>query len=377
MKTTQWTLLLLATLVPACGGGGAGGSSSSPQQVAPLRELAAQRGILIGALDGHAHFAQDANPLHEGTFDREFAVTSTYVDISVLHPAQNTYWYEAYLDGTVDRNEAAGAQLLLTPLVYHDFALPGWILSNESNWTRDSLSAVLREWIQTTVGRYAGRVHAWVVVNEPLSYDSNGLQDNIWLRVIGPDYIDLAFQWAREADPAARLFLNDTNIETSDWNDPVNSWMATRAEQFRSLVAGMVQRGVPVDGVGFQMHTNLSSSGPHAQPRVPAGLAVELQFYSDLGLGIAITEWDVAIDNAPGTLEERLQQQAQVYGETMAVLVAQPAVEIIHLWGVSDSSAEYQSFAGVPPEVGQPVLFDVNYEPKPAYFAVRDALSGP
>jgi endo-1,4-beta-xylanase len=229
---------------------------------------------------------------------------------------------------------------------------------------------VLRNWIQTTVARYRGEVYGWVVVNEPLAYDTVALYDNVWRRVIGDDYIDLAFQWAQEADPDARLYLNETQIEASE-----PDWMGYRADFFHALVQGLVARAVPVHGVGFQMHSNLAGLH-HPAPRDPALVAVQMQRYADLGLDVAFTEWDVAIDGAPGTVDERRQQQAQVYHDHAAACVAQPACRIIHLWGVSDAVAQYADFAGVPADEGQPVVFDVSYAPKPAYFALRRALWG-
>lgn len=359
--TTRLCLLLVASVTWA-------------EEGPSLRTLAERRGIHLGAADGHAPFEELVKPLHERTFEREFAITTTYVDMVDLQPAQGEFHYEAYLDGVVRRNREAGTELFLSPLVWHDYRLPRWL--TEGIWTRETLSDVLRTWIRATVARYRGQVFAWVVVNEPLSYESVALYNNVWRRVIGDDYIDLAFRWAHEADPDARLYINETNVETSDPSDPLNGWMAPRADLYHTLVRRLRKADVPLHGVGFQMHTHLAENGNHAGPRDPRGLAAELRRYANLDLRIAITEWDVAIEGASGTLDERLDRQAQVFRETMEVIVAQPAVEIVHIWGASDAVAEYPTYAGVPPEECQPVLFDVRYEPKRSYFAVREVLAG-
>jgi endo-1,4-beta-xylanase len=88
------------------------------------------------------------------------------------------------------------------PLVWH-YSLPKWI--NEGNFSRDELIEILRTHIKTLVGRYRGQIPVWDVLNEAINRDGS-LRDTIWLRNIGPEYIDMAFQWAHEADPQAKLF---------------------------------------------------------------------------------------------------------------------------------------------------------------------------
>src|SRR5207302_7761217 len=100
----------------------------------------------------------------------------------------------------------------------------------------------------TLVGRYKGRVSYWDVVNEAID-DSGNLRNTIWLQVIGPDYIDMAFRWAHEADPAAKLLYNDYSAEG----------LGRKSDAVYTLVRSLLQEGVPIQGVGLQSHFTLSS----------------------------------------------------------------------------------------------------------------------
>ena len=122
--------------------------------------------------------------------------------------------------------------------------LPAWL--TEGTWTRDELIAIIREHITTVVGHYRGRVAAWDVVNEGVG-DDGSLRDTIWLRGIGPEYIDMAFRWAHEADPDALLF----------YNDYAGEGLGTKSDAIYALVQGLLERGVPINGVGLQMHVSL------------------------------------------------------------------------------------------------------------------------
>ena len=125
-------------------------------------------------------------------------------------------------------------------LLWHE-QLPAWI--TQGTWTRATLEPVLKQYVQTVVAHYRGKVDSWDVVNEPLA-DDGTLRQNLWYRVIGPDYISLALQWARQADPNVKLFINDYGAERP----------SAKRDGLLRLVNDLRSRGVPLDGVGFQAH---------------------------------------------------------------------------------------------------------------------------
>ena len=115
---------------------------------------------------------------------------------------------------------------------------PTWLTSVP--YSRDQLIGILHEHIQTVVGHFRGKVAQWDVVNEGIG--------GFWWDHIGPEYIDMAFRWAHEADPAAKLFYNDFGAEG----------LGGKSDQVYALVRGLKQRGVPIDGVGLESHFDLN-----------------------------------------------------------------------------------------------------------------------
>ncbi|HYF35592.1 MAG TPA: endo-1,4-beta-xylanase, partial [Prosthecobacter sp.] len=145
---------------------------------------------------------------------------------------------------------------------------PAWLESQ--SWTREELRQVLREHVATAVSRYQGRVQLWDVVNEAIDEDG-GRRQSLWQRVIGDDYIELAFRWAHEADPKAVLLYNDFNGEG----------LGRKSDAIYELLRDLKNRGVPIHGVGLQMHMTVGKIPPQKEFRA------NLQRLADLGPGVA------------------------------------------------------------------------------------------
>ena len=325
---------------------------SSPTPAPSLRALAQARGIAIGAAVGPQYLRDE--PAYAETLGREFSMLTpeNVMKFGLVHPQPDRYDF-ADADFIVDFAEAHDMQVRGHNLVWH-FQLPTWL--TEGTWTRDELIDILREHITTVVGHYRGRVAAWDVVNEAVG-DDGSLRDSIWLRGIGPDYVDMAFRWAHEADPDAMLF----------YNDYAGEGLGTKSDAIYALVQGLLERGVPIDGVGLQMHVSLRWS-----PR-PQDVAANMERLGALGLQVHITEMDVAIQGAPGSVEERLAAQANVYRDMMDVCLNSSACKAFVTWGLTDRHSWVPLFTGNP---DAPLLFDESYRPKPAYYAIMDALAG-
>ena len=198
----------------------------------------------------------------------------------------------------------------------------------------------------TVVGRYRGRILAWDVVNEAVS-DNNGQMrtDSFWHQRIGPEYIAMAFQFAREADPNAILYYNDYSAEGS----------GAKSDAVFNLVSGLVSQGVPIDGVGWQMH----QINPF---RIQQAHRTNAQRLGSLGLEVSITEMDVRI-SLPTTAQE-LSEQALAYRDLVEFCLAQPNVKTLVTWGFTD---KYSWIPGFFSGFGDALIFDMNYQPKPAY----------
>ncbi len=342
MKTTAILISLLVVVLLA------------PQLMAadePLRALGMPHEVRIGASASAPAMRNDAT--YVATLAREFGVTTPEdaMKFWTLHPARDRYNFTD-ADMIVDFAQANGMQVRGHTLVWH-LALPTWI--TQSGFNRDELITILHEHIQTVVGRYRGRVAAWDVVNEAFNADGS-LRNSFWLQNIGPEYVEMAFRWAHEADPQALLFYNDYNNEVAN----------AREDAIYRMAQDFVNRGVPIHGVGFQMH--LSVTHPPSRDAV----VTAMERLAQLGLQAHITELDVKIQNGTGTMEELLNAQAQVYRDMLSACLEVTNCPVFMTWGVTDLYSWIPQTTGRP---DAPLLFDTAYQPKPAYFALVELLA--
>jgi endo-1,4-beta-xylanase len=255
-------------------------------------------------------------------------------------------------DAIVAVAEEHGMKVRGHTLVWHN-QLPSWLI--ERQWTRDELIEILREHITTVVGHYRGRIWAWDVVNEAVE-DDGSLRDTLWLQGIGPEYIEMAFRWAHEADPDALLFYNDYNGEG----------LGKKSDAIYALVADLRKRGVPIDGVGLQMHISLEGAPS------PEDVAANMKRLGALGLQVHITEMDVRIQE-PVT-EEKLAAQARIYHSMLDVCLVAPNCTAFVTWGFTDSHSWIPDFF---PGSGAALIFDEFYRPKPACSEMVGTLADP
>jgi endo-1,4-beta-xylanase len=285
------------------------------------------------------------------TLGREFDMVTPENEMKFgpVHPGPATYNFSS-ADAIVDFALKHGMQVKGHTLVWHS-QLPTW-LTNRS-WTRDELMAVLRDHITTLIGRYKDRVGYWDVVNEAID-DSGNLRNTIWLQVIGPDYIEMAFRWAHEADPNAKLIYNDYGTEG----------LGRKSDAVYALVRGLLQKGVPLQGVGLQGHFILSS------PPKLEDVSANLSRLAALGVDAYVSELDIRIQTPVSDM--KLSDQATLYGAIAEACLSAPNCKAIGLWGFTDKYSWIPSFY---PGYGNALIFDSQYLPKPAYLSLSDTLS--
>lgn len=233
-------------------------------------------------------------------------------------------------------------------LVWHS-QLPGWLTSG--TWTADELRAVLKNHIQTEVRHYRGKVFAWDVVNEAFNEDGT-YRETIFYNTLGPGYIADALRWARQADPKVKLYLNDYNIEA----------VGPKSDAYYHLAKELKAQGVPLDGIGLQAHLAL-------QYGYPATLEDNLRRFSKLGLDTSLTEVDIRMI-LPAT-EEKLAQQAEWYGDLTEACLAVRRCVGITVWDYTDKYSWIPAFFE---GQGAALPWDEELQPKPAYYAIREAL---
>lgn len=325
----------------------------------PLRILAQKHGVQIGAavfsngLDKKFDNGRYAEIL-AGEFNMITAENEMKFD--AMEPIQDYFDFSSG-DAIVQFAEMNGMTVRGHTLIWHN-QLPHWVPSG--SWTRDSLLKVMKNHIETIVSHYRGKIAYWDVVNEAIDDPiPNQLRDTIWRKTIGDDYIDEAFRAAHKADPDAKLFYNDYGADG----------YTSKATAIYNLVKGMLERGVPIHGVGLQMHIDTSGDPLNNQ------FAENIKRFTDLGLEVHITEMDVRIP-APATLFW-LQDQANTYYQVVKEALNNPKVTAIVFWGFTDKYTWIPKYG--PKEwakLGEPLLFDANYNQKPAYYGIQKALKG-
>jgi len=318
--------------------------------VQPLRVLAEKHGIYVGAAVGADQLRIKE---YAETLSREFNILTTEnaLKFERVHPERNVYSF-AEADAIISFAEANGMKVRGHTLVWHN-QLPEWI--TRGNYSREEWIRILHDHVTTVVSRYRGRVYAWDVVNEAVDEDGS-LRETIWLRNIGPEYIELAFRWAHEADPEALLFYNDYGAEG----------MGVKSDAVYNLVKTLLEKGVPIHGVGLQMHISTEYYP------APQQVAANIKRLGDLGLEIHITEIDVRI-RLPAD-SKSLIRQAEIYRDMLEVCLSYKKCTAFVMWGFTD---RYSWIPGFFSGYGSALIFDEHYNPKPAYYYILRLLMEP
>lgn len=312
----------------------------------PLRDLAAAKGKVMGT----AVTGSKLTGTYGEIAGREFnALTpGNAMKWGSVEPTRGTFnWAEA--DQIVDFAEAHGQQVRGHTLVWHS-QNPSWLTNG--SWTSAELSQLMNDHIALEVGRYKGRLATWDVVNEPFNEDGTYRQ-TLWYNGLGADYIAQALTAARAADPSAKLYINDYNVEG------VNA----KSTALYNLVRSLKERGVPIDGVGLQAHLILG--------QVPSTMQQNIQRFADLGVDVAITELDIRMQLPSDSA--KLTRQAADYKAVVNACLAVSRCVGVTVWGFTDSDSWIPSTF---PGQGAATPYDENYAPKPAYYAIAEALGG-
>jgi endo-1,4-beta-xylanase len=314
-----------------------------------LRRLADARDFKIGAAVSPHALRRD--PRYGETLAREFniLVTENALKFSPLRPERERFYFDD-ADAIVAFAEENGMEVRGHTLVWHH-ALPAWL--EKGGFEGDELREILEEHIHTVVSRYRGRVRYWDVVNEAIADGTAGLRESLWSKGVGPDYVELAFRRAHAADPDARLFYNDYGGEG----------LGPKSDAIYEFVSGMLEKGVPVHGIGLQMHVDLRAAG------WLDGLARNMERLGALGLEVHITELDVRLKDSPSA--EDLESQANLYGSILNVALGQEACRALLTWGFTDRHSWIPHFYK---GYGSALIFDASYEAKPAYHELTRVL---
>jgi endo-1,4-beta-xylanase len=251
-------------------------------------------------------------------------------------------------DAMVSYATANNERVRCSNLVWHS-QLPAWVAQGI---LASQVQAVMERHIMTEASHFKGKCYAWDVVNEPLNADGTPRVDTFF-NAMGIGYIADALKTARAADPGAKLYLNDFDIEG----------MNAKSNALLALAQSLLSQGVPLDGIGFESHFIVG--------QVPADMQANMQRFADLGLDVAVTELDDRM-TVPASAAN-LQQQATDFASAVKACLGVTRCVGISASAVGDADSTI-------PEIyvgqGAATMFDANYNPKPAFFAVQTALGG-
>lgn len=340
------------------------GSGYIPQSPT-LRDLASKRDISIGNLTPSGSSLLRAK-ITSIEFDQ---VTIPTLHMVMTMPTRNTYNFD-WLDFFIKFAERYNMQVRGFHLVWGDPQwLPEWLL--KGNFSRNELIKILHDYVVTVVGRYKGKIHSWSTVNEFVNRQFSGPTRDFWYANIGPDYVEMVFRWAKEADPNAILILNEDHIHDR------RGYCKDQADRAYDWVRQLKQKGVPIDAVGMQMHLLKPNYCIKGSPPNKDDVIATMRRFAELGVDIYVTEFDVNLTDVPGTQAEKWTFQAGVYRDMLQACLESNVCRGFSIYGLSDNEGWYGPGEGnLRLPTAEALLFNKDLKPKPAYFALRDVLMG-
>lgn len=342
------------------------GESNIPEPMeidVPIREYAEKLKKDVGvAVSIYNTNIDDDNQMYSKTIYQNFnmVVAENEMKFDATEPSRNNFNYYNG-DRLIKFAQRHNMKVRGHALCWHS-QCPQWVskdgYSNDKGWTKTELLAILKNHIFNVVKHFKGNICEWDVVNEVLDdsqsesgVNSGGykMRNSVWYNVIGLEFLDSAFVWAHQADPDMDLYINDYSCDYAN---------QTKAKAMYNLVKNLVKRKVPITGVGLQCHLG---AGPGWVDSL--NMVKNMKQYEELGLKCIITELDLGTSD---TSERGLNIQADNYRTiTNIFLNARNSPHAI-IWGVTDDKSWRSN--------ERPLLFDANFNPKPAYFGVCNAL---
>ena len=328
-----------------------------------LRKDAERANILVGTAVRPSQLSETA---YASTLAREFNLVEAEDAMKwwVLRPDRATYDFRQG-DDLVRFAQAHQMKVRGHCLVWGR-QNPDWL--TQAHFTTRQLSHLLHSHIIRVMKHYAGQVWAWDVVNEAL--DENGdVRDSIWYNQPGiglagkkTAYIEQVFRWAHAAEPQALLFYNEAEGEG----------LNRKSDAIYAMIRDFRKRGVPIDGVGLQMHV------PTVEVNVPAmaaGVAANIARLTALGVQVQVTELDVSLptDSSGQLRQDDLRRQAEIYRSLVRACLNNAGCTAIQTWGFTDKYSWIGSHSRGTRGLALP--FDRDYQPKSAFHAVLEELS--
>ena len=327
-----------------------------------LRDRFATKGLLYGTAVAQHTLESDLTFAASVKQECAILVPENELKWKALRPTSDRFDFTAS-DWLVNFAQSQGLLMRGHTLVWHE-GMPEWFAREVDSRNAEQ---ILRQHIATVVGRYAGKIHSWDVVNEaidPADGRSDGLRQWPWLQFLGADYIDIAFHAAREADPQAMLVYNDHRLEYD------SSEEQARRTAVLKLLERLKSKGTPIDALGIQAHLRGDETRFNAKK-----LQAFIRDVASLGVKIMVTEMDVTDQNLPKDIDTRDRIVAGSYEDYLTVMLEEPAVIAVLTWGLSDRYtwlSSYKSRRDRAPT--RPLPLDAQLQRKLAWNAISRAI---
>jgi endo-1,4-beta-xylanase len=328
-----------------------------------LREAGAKKNLLVGS-------AVSYRQLERGDYRKLLAdqasivVSENDMKWQLIHPEVQRYEF-THPDALIAFAAKSNQKVRGHNLCWHN-QLPSWF---QSVATPGNAADQLRKHIAEVAGHFRGRIHSWDVVNEAINIDDgrqDGLRKSPWFNLLGPQYLDIAFSAAAKADGQAVLTYNDYDLEQ---DSPKHE--AKRAAVLQ-LLRSLQGRNIPVQALGLQAH--LHAKG---KPAEWSGFERFLDAVEKVELQVFVTELDVDDSELPADIAARDAAVAKLYGDFLRRVLARNSVKAVLTWGISDANTWLNSCHPRPDgQRKRPLPFDVEMKPKPAFYAMLDAIAG-
>lgn len=287
----------------------------------------------------------------------------------LLQPEEGKFKFDV-ADKFVEFGEAHDMQINGHTLIWHSQA-PRWFFTDDegNDVSKEVLIERMRNHIHTVVGRYKDRVHTWDVVNECI-LDEGGFRKSKFYEIIGEDFVKLAFEFAHEADPDAKLFYNDYSMARPEKRNSVVE-----------MVKNLQEQNVKIDGIGMQGHIGMG------YPTLEE-FENSIKAFTDLGVNVMITELDLSVLPSPGAdqsaevsttfdYEDKINPYTEGLPDSVErafeeryldffklFLKYEDKITRVTFWGVTDNHSWKNNFP-VRGRTDYPLVFDRNYQPKP------------
>lgn len=323
----------------------------------PLKDLAQSHSVALGA---HVLNVRLKDNVYRQILASQFAyvVSDREAHWDILRPSSTDYDF-VKLDAVLNFANSHNMPTEVHHLLWGDQAfLPDWL--KNGSYTKEQLRQLMHDHINTVLSRYKSQVATWTVVNEIFTRQQHvyGLHDWWADQLGGPTYVDDAFKWARQADPQATLLINDFNNEIEN--------AVSNAEY--AYLKGAKARGVPIDGVGMQMHINA------ANPPTKQAVIANMQRFATLGYKVYVTEFDVNINSLDGDAASKRSVEAQITYDMVRACIESKVCQSFDEFGITDKQDLLKSLARTD---AHSYLFDSRYRPKPSFYSFRQAWQEP